>query len=103
MSELATEKVMELTTNDLSPHLEKNADEAISLAGATEKQVLVKPKKSTRVAAYANLTKINGKLQQQNKEIYQKEQKLGELKQELQECRAFWKGKRRKELQSKIS
>lgn len=102
-SKTVTENAMELTGKDVLPALETRADETIALVKAPEKQVPTKPKKSTRAAAYMNLSKNNGKLQQKNKAIYQKEQKLDDLKKELQECRGFWKGKRRKELQGEIS
>ena len=42
------------------------------------------------------------KLQQQNREISQKEQRLRNLEMELQECKGIFKGKRRKELQGEI-
>lgn len=102
-SKIAAENARELATREVVPDLEMNVGEEVVIAGEPEKRIPPKPKKSDRAEAYVRLSKINGKLQQQNKAIYQKEQKLDEFKQELQGCRAFWKGKRRKELQSKIS
>lgn len=42
------------------------------------------------------------KLQQQNRAIAQKGQRLRNLEMELQECKGIFKGKRRKELQGEI-
>lgn len=61
-----------------------------------------KPKKSARAAEYPRLEKIYVKLQQQNRVILQKEQRIGNLEMELQECKGIFKRKKRQELQEKI-
>ena len=61
-------------------------------------EVPAKPKKSARAAEYPRVEEIYVKLQQQNRAIAQKEQRLRNLESELQECKGIFKGKRRKEL-----
>jgi len=65
-------------------------------------EVPAKPKKSARAAEYPRMEEIYVKLQQQNRAISQKEQRLGNLETELSECKGIFKGKRRKELQGEI-
>ncbi len=67
-----------------------------------EKKIPDKPKKSARATEYPRLEEIYVKLQQQNRAITQKEQRLRNLEMELQECKGIFKGKRRKELQGEI-
>lgn len=68
----------------------------------SEEEIPAKPKKSARVAKYPRLEEVYVKLQQHNKAIAQKEQKLRNLEMELQECKGIFKGKKRKELQGEI-
>lgn len=67
-----------------------------------EEEIPAKPKKSARAAEYPRLEEIYVKLQQQNRAIAQKEQRLRNLEMELQECKGIFKGKRRKVLQGEI-
>lgn len=67
-----------------------------------EEEIPAKPKKSARAAEYSRLEEIYVKLQQQNRAIARKEQRLRNLEMELQECKGIFKGKRRKELQGEI-
>lgn len=69
---------------------------------SSEEEVPAKPKKSLRAAKYPRLEEIYVKLQQQNRAIAQKEQRIENLEMELQECKGIFKGKKRKELQEKI-
>lgn len=69
---------------------------------SSEEEVPAKPKKSLRAAEYPRLEEIYEKLQQQNRAIAQKEQRIENLEMELQECKGIFKGKKRKELQEKI-
>lgn len=69
---------------------------------ALEEQIPERPKKSILVAKYPRLEEIHEKLQQQNNAIFQKEQKLGKLEIELDECKGILKGKKRKELQEQM-
>lgn len=62
-----------------------------------------RPKKSILAAKYPRLEEIHEKLQQQNTAIFQKEQKLGNLEIELDECKGILKGKKRKELQEQMA
>lgn len=71
-------------------------------AKASEEQIPARPKISALVAKYPGLEEIHEKLQQQNNAIFQKEQKLGNLEIELDECKGILKGKKRKELQEQI-
>lgn len=68
----------------------------------SEKEIPAKPKESVRAAKYPRLEDVYVKLQQQNRAILQKEQRLRNLETELQECKGIFKGKRRKELQGEI-
>jgi len=65
-------------------------------------KIPTKPKKSARAAEYPRLKEIYVKLQQQNRAILQKEQRIGNLETEFHECKSIFKGKRRKELQGEI-
>lgn len=69
----------------------------------SEEQIPDRPRKSALVAKYPRLEEIHEKLQQQNKAIFQKEQKLGNLEIELGECKGILKGKKRKELQEQMA
>ena len=69
---------------------------------SSEEEIPAKPKKSVRAAEYPRLEEIYVKLQQQNRAIAQKEQRIGNLATELSECKGIFKGKRRKELQGEI-
>ena len=69
---------------------------------SSEEEVPAKPKKSVRAAEYPRLEEIYVKLQQQNRAIAQKEQRIRNLATELSECKGIFKGKRRKELQGEI-
>lgn len=68
----------------------------------SEEEIPAKPKKSVRAAEYPRLEAVYVKLQQQNRAIIQKEQRLRNLEMELQECKGIFKRKRRKELQGEI-
>ena len=61
-----------------------------------------KPQPSVLAAKYPNLKEIGDKLKEQNRAIYEREQKRDELKKELSECTGIFKGGRRKELQQEI-
>ena len=67
-----------------------------------------KPQPSVLAAKYPRLKEIEDKLKDQNRAIFEREQKRDELKKELSECNAFgkcmgiFKGGRRKELQQEI-
>lgn len=52
----------------------------------SEEEVPAKPEKSARAAEYPRLKEVYVKLQQQNRAILQKEQRLRNLEMELQEC-----------------
>ena len=68
----------------------------------------LQPKPSVLAAKYPRLKEIEDKLKDQNRAIFEREQKRDELKKELSECNAFgkcmgiFKGGRRKELQQEI-
>lgn len=80
----------------------KQSERSKEVEEVSEEEVPAKPKKSARVAEYPRLEEVYVKLQQQNRAILQKEQRLRNLEMELQECKGIFKGKRRKELQGEI-
>ena len=80
----------------------KQAGRSKEVVKVSEEEIPAKPEKSVRAAEYPRLETIYVKLQQQNREISQKEQRLRNLEMELQECKGIFKGKRRKELQGEI-
>lgn len=61
------------------------------------------PVKPALAEQYPNLSVIYRKLDNQNHAIYLKEQKLAEVKKELENTKGLFKGKRRKELQNDIN
>ena len=61
-----------------------------------------KPQPSVLAAKYPRLKEIEDKLKDQNRAIFEREQKRDELKKELSECTGIFKGGRRKELQQEI-
>ena len=61
-----------------------------------------KPKKTPLAAKYPRLSEIHNKLENQNYAIYQREQQLSGLEQELANIKGIFKGKERKELQGQI-
>lgn len=62
----------------------------------------LQPKPSVLAAKYSRLKEIEDKLKDQNRAIFEREQKRDELKKELSECTGIFKGGRRKELQQEI-
>lgn len=62
----------------------------------------LQPKPSVLAAKYPHLKEIEDKLKDQNRAIFEREQKRDELKKELSECTGIFKGGRRKELQQEI-
>ncbi len=62
----------------------------------------LQPKPSVLAAKYPRLKEIEDKLKDQNRAIFEREQKRDELKKELSECTGIFKGGRRKELQQEI-
>lgn len=89
------------TKSDIVPSV-RQSDRLQETEKVPEEEIPDKPKKSARAAEYPRLEEIYVKLQQQNRAITQKEQRLGNLEMELQECKGIFKGKRRKELQGEI-
>ncbi len=67
-----------------------------------ETERLPQPKPSVLAAKYPRLKEIEDKLKDQNKAIFEREQKRDKLKKELSECTGIFKGGRRKELQQEI-
>ena len=61
-----------------------------------------KPQPSVLAAKYPRLKEIDDKLKEQNRAIFEREQKRDELKKELSDCTGIFKGGRRKELQQEI-
>jgi len=61
-----------------------------------------KPKKTLLAAKYPRLSEIHNKLENQNYAIYQREQQLSGLEQELVNTKGIFKGKERKRLQEQI-
>lgn len=80
----------------------KQAERSKEVVKVLEEEISAKPKKSARAAEYPRLEEVYVKLQQQNRAIIQKEQRLRNLEMELQECKGIFKGKRRKGLQGEI-
>ena len=62
----------------------------------------LQPRPSVLAAKYPRLKEIEDKLKDQNRAIFEREQKRDELKKELSECTGIFKGGRRKELQQEI-
>jgi polyhydroxyalkanoate synthesis regulator phasin len=60
------------------------------------------PKKTLLAAKYPRLSEIHNKLENQNYAIYQREQQLSGLEQELANTKGIFKRKERKELQGQI-
>lgn len=69
----------------------------------TERSLPALPVKPALAEQYPNLSAIYRKLDNQNHAIYLKEQKLAEVKKELENTKGLFKGKRRKELQDDIN
>lgn len=69
----------------------------------TEQLMPAPPVKPALAEQYPNLSVIYRKLDNQNHAIYLKEQKLAEVKKELENTKGLFKGKRRKELQADIN
>ena len=67
-----------------------------------EKTIPEKPKKTLLASKYPRLSEIYNKLEKQNYAIYQREQQLSGLEQELVNTKGIFKGKERKELQGQI-
>jgi len=67
-----------------------------------EETIPEKPKKTPLAAKYPRLSEIYIKLENQNYAIYQREQQLSGLEQELVNVKGIFKGKERKELQGQI-
>ena len=62
----------------------------------------LQPRPSVLAAKYPRLKEIEDKLKDQNRAIFEREQKRDELKKELSGCTGIFKGGRRKELQQEI-
>lgn len=60
------------------------------------------PVKSVLASKFHRLTDIYHKLEKQNEAIYEREQQLGRLENELANAKGIFKGKQRKELQEQI-
>lgn len=71
--------------------------------GGIKKPLPAPPVKPALAEQYPNLSAIYRKLDNQNHAIYLKEQKLAEVKKELENTKGLFKGKRRKELQADIN
>lgn len=71
--------------------------------GGIKKSLPAPPVKPALAEQYPNLSAIYRKLDNQNHAIYLKEQKLAEVKKELENTKGLFKGKRRKELQDDIN
>ena len=69
---------------------------------SSEEEVPAKTEKSLRAAEYPRLEEIYEKLQQQNRAIAQKEQRIENLEMELQECKGIFKGKNVRSCREKI-
>lgn len=95
-------RLLELFTNHFKQNYGIECIAALQVK-ASEEQIPDRPKKSALVAKYPRLEEIHEKLQQQNNAILQKEQKLGNLEIELDECKGMLKGKKRKELQEQMA
>jgi len=67
-----------------------------------EETIPKQPKKSPLAKKYLRLSEIHNKLEKQNYAIYQREQQLSVLKQELDNTKGIFKGKQRKELREQI-
>lgn len=65
--------------------------------------MIERPKQSLLASKYPRLQEIYYKLDNQNRAIYAKEQKIVSLEEELDNTRGVFKGKQRKELQSQIN
>ena len=61
-----------------------------------------KPQPSVLAAKYPRLKEIDDKLKEQNRAIFEREQKRDKLQKELSECVGIFKSGRRKELQQEI-
>lgn len=72
-----------------------------NISGLDEK-IPEKPKKTMLAEKYPKLKIIYEKLDQHNKAIFQKEKKVEKLEEELQTCKGFLKGRKRKELKGQI-
>ena len=68
----------------------------------SETERLPKPQPSVLAAKYPRLKEIDDKLKEQNRAIFEREQKRDKLKKEQSECTGIFKGGRRKELQQEI-
>ena len=68
----------------------------------SETERLPKPQPSVLAAKYPRLKEIDDKLKEQNRTIFEREQKRDKLKKEQSECTGIFKGGRRKELQQEI-
>lgn len=103
--DLSKKFVEKIDTVSMKPEVEpsvKQSERSKEVEKVSGEEIPAKPKKSAGVAEYPKLEEVYVKLQQQNKAILQKEQKLRNLEMELQECKGIFKGKRRKELQGEI-
>lgn len=97
----ATQTEEASTKSDIVPFV-RQLDRLQEIEEVSEEEIPDKPKKSARAAEYPRLEEIYVKLQQQNRAITQKEQRLRNMGMELQECKGIFKGKKRKELQGEI-
>lgn len=61
-----------------------------------------KPKRTRLAEKYSRLSEIYEKLESQNSAIYQREQQLNGLEQELTDARGIFKARQRKDLQEQI-
>lgn len=85
--------------------IEQTKAEQKSVSAETEQPETerpLQPKPSVLAAKYPRLIEIEDKLKDQNRAIFEREQKRDELKKELSECTGIFKGGRRKELQQEI-
>jgi hypothetical protein len=63
---------------------------------------LPQPKPSILASKYPRLKKIDSRLNEQNKVIFEREKKRNKLKKELSECTGIFKGGRHKELMKEV-
>lgn len=76
--------------------------EPIKSTTKTEQKPPERPKKSKLASKFQRLEEVYGQLQKQSAAIYEKEQTVEELEQELSETKGMFKGKQRKALQEQI-
>lgn len=74
----------------------------VNQTSAMSKEIPERPRKTPLAEKYQRLSDIYNKLKGQNTAIYQSEQKLSALEQEITQTKGVFKGKQRKELQGQI-